>query len=82
MADSTYQARVTALSMAHGSALAGLLRAHGQAGHAEHLDAAMAAVFRIVSTQVGPNTLAEAMRWIAEEAGRSPNAAPPNETRH
>lgn len=81
MADSTYHARVTAVSMAHATALADLLRAHGQGDHADHLGAAMTAVFRIVSAQVGPDTLAAAMRWVAEETDTAPRPAAPDATR-
>ena len=81
MADSTYHARVTALSMAHVSALADLLRAHGQVDHADHLGAAMTAVYRIVSAQVGPDTLAAAMRWVAQETDKEPRPGAPGATR-
>lgn len=82
MQDPTYQAKITALSMAHGSALADLLRAHGRSAHADYLDAALHEVFRIISAQVGPSTLAEAMRWVAEELGTVPQLSAPEEPYH
>ena len=68
MPNDTYNARVTAVSMAHGTALVRLLRAHGKAAHAESLAAALDEVFRIVSADLGPETLVEAMRWVAAQS--------------
>ena len=77
----TYNARVAAVSMAHGSALVQLLRAHGKSDHAENLAAALGEVFRIVSADIGPETLAEAMRWVATQSSDDDEAAPAA-TRH
>jgi len=61
------RARVTALSLAHGSALARLLRTHGRDAHADGVDAALQEIFRIVAAELGGGTLSEAIRWIAEQ---------------
>ena len=80
MQDDTYNARVAAVSMAHGSALVRLLRAHGKTDHAENLAAALGEVFRIVSADIGPETLTEAMRWVATQS--QDDEAGPGATRH
>lgn len=66
MPNPTRYARMTALSLAHGTALAQLLRAHGRAAHARDLEAALEEVFRLLSAEIGETTLADAVRWIAE----------------
>ena len=68
MAGSIDRARLTALSLAHGSALARLLRTHGRDASADGLDAALQEIFRIVAAELGGGTLSEAIRWIAEQA--------------
>lgn len=68
MAGGIDRARLTALSLAHGSALARLLRTHGRDGHADGMDAALQEIFRIVAAELGGRTLSEAIRWIAEQA--------------
>lgn len=72
----TYEARVAALSLAHGRALARLLRAHGRAAQAEQVEAALGEVFRIVDAELGGTALAEAVRWVAEQADGADGAAP------
>ncbi len=71
MADNVNRARLTAFSLAHGSALARLLRAHGRDAHADGLDAALQEIFRIVSDELGSGTLSDAIRWIAEQSGET-----------
>ena len=65
--DHTHHARVAALGMAHVSALAKLLRAHGRNGHADHLEAAVDEVVEIIAKEVGRSTLAQAMSWVTDE---------------
>ena len=81
MPDDTHNARIAAVSMAHGSALVRLLRTHGKTDHAENLAAALGEVFRIVSANIGPETLVEAMRWVATQSDAD-NEAGPAATRH
>jgi hypothetical protein len=66
--DQTHHARVVALSMAHGAALAKLLRAHGKYEHADNIDAALKDFAAIVSGQVGPHALEQALSWAARQA--------------
>lgn len=66
--DQTHHARVVALSMAHGAALAKLLRAHGKHEHADNIDAALREFAEIVSSQVGPHALEQALSWAARQA--------------
>ena len=68
MEDQTHHARVVALSMAHGAALAKLLRAHGKDEHADNIDAALRDFAAIVSGQVGPHALEQALTWAARQA--------------
>ncbi|MFQ5776096.1 MAG: hypothetical protein ACE5GS_16365 [Kiloniellaceae bacterium] len=78
MQDHAYHARATALSMAHGAALARLLHAHGKHAHADRLEAALRECFRIVADELGHHVLAEAVRWVAEETGGArENDSPP-----
>ena len=78
--DQTHHARVVALSMAHGAALAKLLRAHGKDEHADNIDAALKDFAEIVSGQVGPHELEQALSWAArqtlEDGGRKTLAEP------
>ena len=67
--DKTYQARIAALSLAQCNTVVTLLRAHGQAEHAEKMAAAIAVVVSIVSNELGRETLASAMSWASEEIG-------------
>ncbi|MDX1421629.1 MAG: hypothetical protein R3322_00740 [Kiloniellales bacterium] len=80
MEDQTHHARVVALSMAHGAALAKLLRAHGKHDHADNIDAALKEFADIVSSQVGTRALEQALCWAArqalEEGGLEPRAEP------
>jgi hypothetical protein len=82
MSEPANRARLTALSMAHGAALAKLLRAHGRKLHADNLDAALLESFEIVSREVGAARLAEAVRWVAEQAGADDEVIAPAATRH
>jgi hypothetical protein len=66
--DQTHHARVVALSMAHGAALAKLLRAHGKHEHADNIDAALKEFADIVASQVGPHALEQALSWAARRA--------------
>jgi hypothetical protein len=65
--DQIHNARVAAISMANGGALAKLLRAHGRAAHADAIEAALSEVVDIVSTEVGRRTLTEAMSWVSDQ---------------
>ena len=68
MEDQTHPARVVALSMAHGAALSKLLRAHGKDEHADNIDAALRDFADIVSSQVGPHALEQALSWASGQA--------------
>ena len=65
--EQTNHARVAALSIAHGAALAKLLRAHGRGDHAANVEAALSAFMKIVSDEVGYPLLAEAMNLVSDE---------------
>lgn len=67
MSDPIYNARIAALSMANGTALAKLLRAHGRDDHADAVEAALSEVAEIVSTEVGRHTLSAAMSWVSDQ---------------
>ena len=67
MEDATEQARIAALSLAHGGALARLLRAHGREDPAGNLESALEEVFRIVAAELGERPLREAIRWVAAQ---------------
>ena len=67
MSDPIHNARIAALSMANGTALAKLLRAHGRGDHADAVEAALSEVAEIVSTEVGRHTLSEAMSWVSDQ---------------
>ena len=73
MQDKTYQARVAALSLAQCNTIVTLLRAHGQAEHAAHMEAAISVVVSIVSNELGRETLARAMTWASDEIGHANN---------
>ena len=70
--EQTNHARVAALSLAHGAALAQLLRAHGRGDHAANVEAALSAFMEIVGDEVGQPLLAEAMTSVREEAAVLP----------
>ena len=70
--DQTNHARIAALSLAHGAALAHLLRAHGRGDHAANVEAALNAFMEIVRVEVGQPLLAEAMTSVREEAAVAP----------
>ncbi len=67
MSDPIHNARIAALSMANGTALAKLLRAHGRDDHADAVEAALSEVAEIVSTEVGRHTLSAAMSWVSDQ---------------
>ena len=67
MSDPVHNARIAALSMANGTALAKLLRAHGRSDHADAVEAALSEVAEIVSTEVGRHTLSAAMSWVSDQ---------------
>ena len=67
--DQTYHARVAAMSLAHGAALAKLLRAHGCDEHARNVEAALIAFQQIVTVEVGQPILNEAMTWVNTKVG-------------
>lgn len=81
MTDQVRSARVVAISMANGSALAKLLRAHGRDGHAAAIEAALNEVVEIVSTEVGRQTLTEAMSWVSDQVWNC-ETPEPNTLRH
>jgi hypothetical protein len=76
VSDQIYNARVAAISMANGAALAKLLRAHGRMAHAENIEAALNEVAEIVSSEVGRRTLTEAMSWVSDQIWTGGEAAP------
>jgi hypothetical protein len=78
----TYNARVAALSMANGAALAKLLRAHGLADHADNIESALTAIADIISTEVGRDRLTEAMSWVSDQIWNCGEAAPMSASRH
>ena len=51
--------------MAHGAALAKLLRAHGRDEHATNIEAALRDFAEIISGQVGQHALDQALSWVA-----------------
>jgi hypothetical protein len=67
LSDPIHNARIAALSMANGTALAKLLRAHGRDDHADAVEAALSEVAEIVSTEVGRHTLSAAMSWVSDQ---------------
>lgn len=79
--DEVRSARVAAISMANGSALAKLLRAHGRDEHADAIEAALSEVAEIVSTEVGRKTLTEAMSWVSDQVWNCDDLGP-NAVRH
>jgi len=80
--DEVRSARVAAISMANGAALAKLLRAHGRAAHADAIDAALNEVADIVSTEVGRRTLSEAMSWVSDQVWHCDELPPGSPARH
>ena len=82
VSDSVRSARVAAISMANGAALAKLLRAHGRSDHADAIDAALNEVADIVSTEVGRRTLSEAMSWVSDQVWNCDELAPTSSARH
>ena len=82
MSDPIHNARIAALSMANGAALAKLLRAHGRSGHADAVEAALSEVAEIVSTEVGRHTLSEAMSWVSDQVWNCEPQATESVSRH
>jgi len=80
--DEVRNARVAAISMANGAALAKLLRAHGRGDHADALEAALDAVADIVSNEVGRRTLSEAMSWVTDQVWHCDELPPGSPARH
>jgi hypothetical protein len=78
LSDPVHNARIAALSMANGAALARLLRAHGRGEHADAIEAALSEVAEIVSTEVGRRTLSEAMSWVSDKVWNCEQLAPEN----
>lgn len=78
----TYNARVAALSMANGAALAKLLRAHGLGAHADNIEQALAAIADIVSIEVGRDQLTEAMSWVSDQIWNCGEVRPASASRH
>ena len=66
--DQTHYAKVAALSIAHGSALVKLLRAHGRDSHAANVEAALDEFVEIVSNEVGQRILTQAMNLVSDAA--------------
>ncbi len=66
--DQTHYAKIAALSIAHGSALVKLLRAHGQDTHAANVEAALDEFVEIVSNEVGQRILTQAMNRVSDAA--------------
>ena len=65
MEDSGHQARVAVLSMAQCTAVANLLRAHGEDDYAEGIEEALREASRIICDEVGAEALAEARAWVS-----------------
>ena len=82
MSDPIHNARIAALSMANGAALAKLLRANGRGGHADAVEAALSEVAEIVSTEVGRRTLSEAMSWVSDQVWNCEPLATESVSRH
>ena len=80
--DQTHHARVAALSIAHGSALVKLLRAHGRDEHADNVEAALNEFVEIVSVEVGQPILTQAMNWVSDEAWDCEAIDPVDAARH
>jgi hypothetical protein len=64
--------------MANGAALAKLLRAHGRGAHAAAIEAALSEVAEIISTEVGRQTLSEAMSWVSDRVWNCEQLSPDN----
>ena len=69
MKDEAYQARMAALSIAQSRTVVSFLHARGQDEHAENVEAAINAVIAIISDELGRDTLAQAMKWVSDQAG-------------
>ena len=65
--DREHRARIAALSVLHAGACAKLLRAHGRAGHAANLEAAVSEVTQIVANYLGHDTLTAALDWASDQ---------------
>ncbi len=80
--DQTHYARVAALSIAHGAVLVKLLRAHGQTGHADNVEAALNEFVGIVSDEVGQQILTQAMNWVSDASWGAEMAPVKDTTTH
>ena len=80
--DQTYHARVAAMSLAHGAALAKLLRAHGCDEHAKNVEAALIAFQQIVTVEVGQPILNEALNWVNTKVGMEDGPIESDQPRH
>lgn len=63
----SHQARVVALSVAHCSAMASLLRASHHDEHAANVEAAISITLSLVANQIGRETMASAIDWARNE---------------
>ncbi len=70
--DETYQARISALSIAQCATTVNLLRAHGQDEHADNVEAAISMVIAIISNELGRDTLSRAMKWASDKTRAGP----------
>lgn len=77
MTDRFRQARMAALSMAHCTAVARMLRTSGRGGHADKLESALDEAERILGEQVGRETLSAARAWVTAEIDEPAGDAPP-----
>ena len=82
MKDKVYKARVAALSLVQMSSVVNLLRAHGETQHAEGVEAAKDAVIAIIGRQLGPDTLAHAMKRVSDEIDGDPQQYGAATTQH
>jgi len=69
MDDQTRSLGMTALWVLHGASLAGLLRSHGERGHADNLDFALQAVSHILGKEIGEAVWREAVDWASDQIG-------------
>ncbi len=74
-----HHARVAALSMAHGAALAKLLRAHGRGDHADNVEAALQDFAEIIASEVGQYVLDRALSWVVHHSWNEGGSQPPSE---
>ena len=80
--DRINQARIAAIWMVHGAALAKLLRANARARHARNLEAALEEAAAIIAEEVGKADLSAAMDWVTEQTWGHGGIAAPGGSRH